>query len=105
MFGAVDSLASEYGWTKDYILFHITPDDLRLLGPIIRKRRLEKQLTDSRIALHPHTDRKVQQEYTRTLMNELRAIDGLSTINDTIDHAGIAALKQKLTKSKNIGVK
>jgi len=94
-------LASEYGWTKDYILKRVYPMEAFDFADRIKQRKNTDYLIQLSIAHNPYA-----KEPTK-LFNELeKAIESESNLSgDSIDRNGLNRLKNMLKKSKNIGVK
>ena len=101
MFGAVDLLASEYGWDYENILYKIYPEDFFMLSRQIRIRKLDEHLINIMIAAAPHSENK---EFIDSLIKTQRFMRGEDP-NPQIDRAGLDSLKQSLSSSKMIGVK
>lgn len=98
----VDVLASQYGWTMDYILDKVYPDEALELTRRIQTRTNSDYLLQLAIVSNPWS------KDPKALVTELeQRIDrevGLG--GDEPDHAGIERLKGRLaSKSKNIRVK
>lgn len=97
-------LASEYGWTKDYIWFHVYPEDLAILQDKIRLRQIEATITNLRISSNPHLEPNEAKSFAESLMAQHRQLIGV--IDEPLDRGGLQKLKQQLKKeSKSIKVK
>ena len=95
--GIVDSLSSEYGWTKDYILDHITLSEWLGLSDHITDRKKREYLLQLAIIQNPHTEKP------NVLFEEIQKI-GVQEAPE-IDREGLKKLKEKLSKSNMIKVK
>jgi hypothetical protein len=99
----IDTLAHEYGWTKEYILNAIYPDEAVELTSIIRKRTYNQKMLDLAIASNPWS--KEPKKLWEVLQKNA---DSNSKLGDDteMDKAGLQMLKQQLkSKSKAIKVK
>lgn len=97
----VDILASQYGWTKDYILDFVYPDEAMSLSRLIRNRIAKDNLMNLAIASNAWS------KDPKALGKELESrIDmELELGEEEPDHAAIERLKGKLSNSKQIRVK
>lgn len=103
---AIDLLASEYGWTKDYILLSVYPDELILLGEQITKRVIDKILMDVKIAANPHTEEAAAKAFVQDLLDKRREIWGAQDNVAPLDKEAFHIFKQQLQNtSKSIKVK
>jgi hypothetical protein len=93
-------LASEYGWTKDYILDYVYPDEAIELSRRIRNRITQNNLMSLAISSNPWSDNP------KALVRELESrIDEEMELGDEEpDHAALSRLKQKLGGSKQFRV-
>lgn len=101
LYRAIDLLASEYGWTKDYILDRVYPDDLILLGEQITKRVVDQLLMDLRIAHNPHTEVEEAKKLFRELLDKRRELWGVTEHIGELDREALDALKGQLKKTSN----
>jgi hypothetical protein len=102
----VDTLASEYGWTKDYILNRIYPDESLLYIKAIDDRRRNDYLMKLAISTNP----VLQPDDQKSLWNVLsgkdsRQISATVVADDKLDRDGFAKLKSKISKHSHIKVK
>jgi hypothetical protein len=101
----VDLLASEYGWTKDYIYFSVYPEDVIILQDKIMARQTDQMIADLRIISNPHLEKDAQKELVNELMARRARLRGTFE-EPEIDRAALARLKETLKKeSKAIKVK
>jgi hypothetical protein len=99
-------LASEYGWTHDYILDCVYPDELLLLTDRIHKRQLDAMIAQLRITTNPHLKPDEANELAEELMSQRRRLHGFVDMDAQLDKEGLEALKDSLKKSsKSIRVK
>lgn len=91
-------MASEYGWTTDYILRYVTLPELYKLQNAMKSRKSNEYILELLIEHNPHTEKP------NLLYRQLLNMGG-SEISETIDRTGIDELKNKLRKSKLIQVK
>ena len=101
LIGIIDLLASEYGWTKDYILKRSTFVHALDFSDRIKRRKNIDNLIQLAIVQNPWSKepKKLFDELEKGSESES---DGSG---DTIDHEGFKRLKDMLRKSKNIKVK
>jgi hypothetical protein len=98
----VDSLAHEYGWTKDYILNRVYPGEAVKLTGIIRQRTYSEKMLELAIVSNPWA--KEPKKLWDLLERQAGAESELGS--EEIDRAKLQALKQQLkTKSRVIKVK
>ena len=91
-------LASEYGWTKDYILEHVYLDELMRLMPQMRRRTITEYQMQLAISSNPHS--KKPKALWDTFANQLR-----EPVDEKIDKSGLEYLKQKMATGKAFVVK
>lgn len=102
----VDTIASEYGWTKDYILERVYPDESLLYVGAIDKRRKNDYLMRLAIVTNPVLQPNDQKSLWNMLSGkDSRQLSAKVVVNDKIDRKGFAKLKQQLSKHSRIGVK
>lgn len=66
-----DLLCSEYGWTKDYILEHLTPAQVEVLvGAIARRRRMAAAREIAMIRMAVWGDERQVAEMNRELADD-----------------------------------
>lgn len=96
----MDNLASEYGWTKDYILDYMYPSEVQSLVGIIQNRKRQNALLKLAITHNPYA------KDPNILFRELKqGAEEVNTSDSKDDHA-LSSLKRKLSeKSKFIKVK
>lgn len=82
----MDLLASEYGWTADYIKTSVYPDEFMVLLRKIGARRVDEWLIELQIASNPHTEDP--KKFVEALLADRRR------------YRGIEDLPGKLTKSQ-----
>lgn len=94
-------MANQYGWTKDYILNKVYPDEAQVLSGIINKRIFADYLVQLAIVENPW--RKEPEK----LVKELQKRVGEEELGkEKLDKEGMKRLKNLLArKSRNIGVK
>lgn len=99
IYGAIDLLASEYGWTDDYILDHVYNFEI----PIYKKRISERQRAHYKMLLaiehNPH------QKDPKKLAKELdRDADGgtpdRSYLTQKLDKGSFAMLKRQVEQAR-----
>lgn len=106
MVRAIDLLASEYGWTKTYILESVYPDELIYFGEQISRRVIDQTLMDLRIASNPHIDPAEAKSFAQDLLDRRRAIYGIEDNAAPLDKEALELLKAQLKNtSKAIAVK
>ncbi len=96
LYSAIDLFASEYGWTINYILNYVYPDDFILLGELISKRIIDKVLMDFQIAHNPHREPEKAQEFADELMEQRRKIYGFDVNHAQLDRAALDKLKDMI---------
>lgn len=97
----VDTLASEYGWTKDYILYEVYPLEAFLLFPQIASRQLNafvdqleiQILTDSNI------EGKDRQKWLAAV-DGMRAGSGNKPPERELDRSKLEQLRKVMGKRK-----
>lgn len=98
---AIDLFASEYGWTKDYILKRVYPDEAIDLKRAIDIRTFNKYLIELAIEHNPHSEKpeKLRDEF-------LERADADINRDEDIDKQGLKQLKMRLNRhSKAVKVK
>jgi len=86
-------LAAEYGWTKDYILENVYPDEAHEFLNAIKKRTYGRYLMELAIAQNTTT------KEPRKLWDMLEKESGENEIiEEEIDHAGIQKLKSMIKR-------
>lgn len=96
----MDNLASEYGWTKDYILDYMCPSEVNSLIEIIKNRKRQDSLLELAITHNPYA------KDPNILFRELKQGTEEMDSSDSKDSVGLDSLKRKLKgKSKFIKVK
>jgi hypothetical protein len=98
LYGAVDLLASEYGWSFRDILFKIYPEDFFLLARQIQMRKLDEHLMQLNIAANPHREASAQQEFINDLLGRHRSMRGEEAANAQLDVAAFEKIRSKLGK-------
>lgn len=96
MFGAVDLLASEYGWSYGYILKEMYPEDFFLLQRQIRMRKLDTYLMDAAIVANPHKNPEDSKEFIENLLDQRRFMSGEAEVPAETDFAAIDKFKKQL---------
>lgn len=94
---AIDTLASEYGWSKTHILEEIYPDEVFELQELILERHRANYLMQLAIVHNPYSDEPQQ------LWDELRGTQDF--ISSELDREGMEHFKTALSASANIAVK
>lgn len=84
---AVDLLASEYGWTKDYILDCVYLDDLQHLSKAMDKRKLSEYKMQLAITQNPHT------KDPKKLWDVIKSKEEPEPRSEQFDAAGFERLK------------
>lgn len=88
LYRAIDLLASEYGWSQDYILDFIYPEDVINYQKTISKRKYADYLMLLVIAHNPYT------EEPEALFEQLRMETGMSYLDQVEpDREGLKALQ------------
>lgn len=95
--------ASEYGWTKTFILEEVYPDDAFHLDKRIAKRRINDVLMQLNVSMAPRAETRSRQEFIDSLTDQLNKLDPEAENND-LDVEGMKALREKL-KEKSRAVK
>lgn len=90
----VDLFASQYGWTRDYILDNVYIDEYFIQRDIIDKRQRQEIMMKSQIILLPHIEDKHRKEFLRNLEGEDR--NTLIGKNIQTDYEAIKKAKQML---------
>lgn len=98
LYGALDLLASEYGWWKDKILYEVYPEDFFLLARQIRMRKLDNLITQFSVATHPHRETEDQQAFMESLLNEHRFMSGEEAVSEELDIVAFENLRTKLSE-------
>lgn len=99
-------MANEYGWSKDFILSRIYPDESLIYVELIDRRRRNEYLMSLAIVTNPvlkPSDQKILWDILSK--RDSRRISTKTIMDDKIDKEGIARLKKRLTTSKRIKVK
>lgn len=95
---AVDLFASEYGWTKDYIYYHVYLDELFILMARIEERKRNENLLLLAISHNPHS------QEPQLLWDALRHSNN-DREDETLDVEGFERLKAEMSKNPKIIVK
>ncbi|MCG3176825.1 MAG: hypothetical protein MOGMAGMI_01789 [Candidatus Omnitrophica bacterium] len=98
VYGAVDLLASQYGWSRDDILYNVYPDDLFYLTEEITRRKVSEYMMQLRIAHNPFVKKP------KELIDELRNMLPKKK-SDTLDVEGFERFKSLLAKNPKFVVK
>lgn len=95
-------LASEYGWTKDYILTRVYPIDVVYLGPQIARRQRDSFI--DQMSVQVLTDSNVKPEDRAKSFNALirmRDADPTGTVPDRdFDRAKFEELRKRMGTRK-----
>ena len=94
----VDTLANQYGWTKDYILDCVYPDEAAELTGILRRRIYGEYLINLAIAHNPWA--KDPKDLWKTFSQEAKK--GRALGSEQLDKSGFKRLKSKLARSSRI---
>lgn len=98
IYGAVDLLASQYGWTDDYILAHVYPFDI----PVYKKRINERQRAHYKMLLaiehNPH--QKDPKKLAKDLEKDENGQADRSYLNKKLDKGGFAMLKKQVAQAR-----
>jgi hypothetical protein len=98
----IDSLSSEYGWTKDYILERIYPEESLVYLDKIDSRRRNDYLMQLAIVTNPALKPDNQKNLWDILsQRDSREISTKTILDDRIDKQGVTSLKHQLTRSKS----
>lgn len=96
-------LASEYGWTSEYIRRHVYPEEIPVYSSSIMRRRIQNYKMELAIIQNPYV------KNPKDLWHELEAIESQfeepEYINSTLDKDSFALIKMKLKRSKFVQVK
>jgi hypothetical protein len=99
----VDLLASEYGWTKDYIMYHVYPVELTYLYPKIngRKKNEHIDLLQALVTTNPNIDPKAAQEFISNTDRARHGDPGQSgPVAEELDRSGMEKLRQVMGRKK-----
>lgn len=102
MWTIVDSLASEYGWTKDYILFEVSPlEYYSILGPL-KNRKVNEFIdtVESRILADPTLEGDAKSKALNSL-NGLRP--GATVEDEKLDRKKLNKLREFMARKKGPG--
>jgi len=98
IYGAVDMLASEYGWTDDYILRHVYPFQI----PLYKARILQRQTAHYKMLLaiehNPH--QQDPKKLYSALENTGDRAGGRDYIDKKLDKQGFAMLKRQVATAR-----
>ncbi len=94
----VDTLANQYGWTKDYILDHVYPDEAVELTGILRRRIYGEYLINLAIVHNPWA--KDPKDLWQTFSKE--AVKGRELGSEQLDKSGFKRLKTKISRSSRV---
>lgn len=98
----VDKFASSYGWTKDYILKKVYPDEAVEFINAMNKREAGEALLQLAIVHNPHS--KKPQNLVKQLERKTKRKEKLT--DEKMDKQGLERLKKTLShKGKKIKVK
>lgn len=103
MYGAVDLLASEYGWNKDFILERVYPDDLIYLSRKIRIRRVDEYLVQARLIANPHMNKEDSRKFIEELISTREEAGGEPEPTPELDREGIANFKRFVKTESRFG--
>lgn len=97
----VDTLASEYGWTKDYVLYEVYPLEAFSLFPQISKRKLNTfvDLLEVQILTDSNIEGKDRQKWLSAI-DGMRAGPGGKPPERTIDRNKLEQLRKVMGKRK-----
>jgi len=99
-------LANEYGWTKDYILKRIYPDEALSYIKIIDDRNRKDYLMQLAIVTNPVLESDGQKFLWNLLSDKNKHQSSVSVqLDDKLDKQGFAKLKKQLSKQSRIKVK
>jgi hypothetical protein len=94
----IDTYASEYGWTSDYILDHVYLDEFFYQSELISQRKRQHYLMLTNIVwLSQSDDKRARQDFVDSLIADSRII-----VNKEIktDFKAIEAAKKRLYGQK-----
>lgn len=101
LYNIVDLIASEYGWTKEYIFNNVYPREIKTFDVMITRRQFNNYRMLLAISSNPHT--KDPKKFANLINRQVGNLDTDDT--NTFDQVGIQALKKKIaTTSKQIKV-
>lgn len=98
MYGAIDLLASEYGWSLSYILREVYPEDFFLLLRQIRIRKIDIILQDIAVATNPHKEAEEAKKFVEDLIDQQRYMRGEDETPAETDFAAIDRLRNQIKK-------
>ncbi|UNC92707.1 hypothetical protein [Candidatus Contubernalis alkaliaceticus] len=91
-------MASEYGWTKDYILYEIYIDEVFFILENIKKRKNQEFLMQIQINSFPHMEEKSRKEILEIFKEENKK--STININQKTDFSALDKAKMQFN-SKN----
>lgn len=95
----VDLYASEYGWTRDYILNNVYLDEYFIQQNIIKKRQRYEYMKQITVAMLPHMKNEERKKIIKAIEDEERQDSHFGQIKET-DLDAIKDAKSQLLKYK-----
>lgn len=96
-------LAHQYGWTLNYIMESIYPEDFFLLSRQIKMRNLDEFLMQTRIISHPHGDAEQQEEFMEDMLEQRAWYREEPTERNKLDRTGLSAFKDRVRAESKFG--
>lgn len=88
----IDTLASNYHWSKDRILDDVCLDEAMEYSKLIKKRQINDYITQLAIIANPHT--KNPKALLKSFQEELKKVDNRGIMETERDVDATAKLKQ-----------
>jgi hypothetical protein len=101
----VDTLASEYGWTKDYILFEVYPLDAFSLMPKIQRRQLNRFVDQLVVQVMTKSDLKSEEreKWLRQIEGMRQNAAGSGPAERPLDREKLEMLREAMGRKKGKG--
>lgn len=102
LYGAVDMLASEYGWGFRDILYKVYPEDFFLLQRQIKMRHIDNYLMEASIIANPYKSADDAKEFIESLMKERRWYRGDPDQEAALDVGAFERFREQMKQDSHL---